>query len=159
MWVITRPSNRLGSGPREMASGATQPRRGFLRRLSGISPPQVYAIHLPSLDQTGMACTPRMRKASPPMTPVRRNQTPSSSSTPELSRRLLKARSDPSGDQAGLDPSVDRLVSRYGGADPSVGATQISRCRRSLSSTTVVTVNATDVPDGDTAGSETETRR
>src|SRR3990172_6459135 len=146
MWVITRPSNRLGSGPREMASGATQPRRGFLRRLSGSSPPQVYAIHLPSLDQTGMACTPRMRKASPPM-------------TPELSRRLLKASSDPSGDQAGLAPSVDRLVSRYGGADPSVGATQISRCRRSLSSTTVVTVNATDVPDGDTAGSETETRR
>src|SRR3990172_9597973 len=99
-----------------------------------------------------MACTPRIRNASPPIAPVRRNQTPSSSSTPELSRRLLKARSDPSGDQAGLDPSVDRLVSRYGGGEPSVGATQISRGRRALSSPPVVTVNATDVPDGDTGG-------
>src|SRR4029077_291529 len=93
----------------------------------------------PTAEKTGIACTPLIWNASPPGADVRRNQMSSS----EPSRLLEKASSDPSGDQFGFDASVEGLVYRKVGDAPSAGANQISLWRRSLSSTTVVTTNAT----------------
>ena len=114
-------------------------------------PRHAYSSWRPSGEKRGSACTPATWYASPPNGPVRRNQT--SSSAP--SRRLVKASSAPSEDQVGALASNDGLVKRYGCPEPSVGAIQISECRRSLSSTMVVTVNAARRPSGDSAGSPT----
>ncbi len=89
-----------------MAVGETRLRHGSFFRLSGSSPRQVYASHWPSRENTGIACTPLIWKASPPGAEVRRNQMSSS----EPSRLLEKASSDPSGDQVGFDASVEGLV-------------------------------------------------
>src|SRR5437773_237760 len=86
-----------------------------------------------------------------PNGPVRRNHT--SSSLP--SRWLVKASNAPSGDQVGAEASNDGLVKRYGCVEPSVGTIQISLCRRSFSSTMVVTVNAARRPSGESTGSPT----
>ena len=82
---------------------------------------------------------------------MRRNQT--SSSAP--SRWLVKASNAPSGDHVGAEASNDGLVKRYGRVAPSVGTIQISLCRRSFSSTIVVTVNAARRPSGESTGSPT----
>jgi len=104
--VYTRPSNRLGSGPRVIALGETRLRHESFFVLSGSAPRQLYNSHLPSPENDGNAWTPRTWNASPPGAQVRRNHT--SSSKP--SRLLVKASSEPSGDQTGLDASVAGLV-------------------------------------------------
>src|SRR5437773_237758 len=64
-------------------------------------------------------------------------------------------RTGPFGDQVGAEASNDGLVKRYGCVEPSVGTIQISLCRRSFSSTMVVTVNAARRPSGESTGSPT----
>src|SRR5712675_844538 len=151
---MTRPSKRRGSGPRVIASAEIQPRRRSARPVSVWGPRHTYAICRPSGDHTGDALTPGIWNASPAAGPVRRNQVVVVLSVPP-SRRLVKLSSAPSGDHTGLAASVPGLVNRYGGAEPSVGAIHTSLWRRSLSSTTVVTVNATSRPVGARAGAET----
>ena len=112
----------------------------------------------PSGDHTGGPSTPSMWKASPPGPRTRTNQTGLGSSP----REDEKDSSEPSGDQRGpLDSSLG-LVTANGspaGRPPASGWTQISRWRRFSSSTTVVTVNATCAPSGETATSPTTARR
>src|SRR5262249_25140800 len=150
-----RPSKRLGSAPRVIAVGETRLRHVSFFRLSGSSPRQEYTSERPAGENTGIACTPLILKASPPRAPLLRNQMSSS----EPSRLLENASSDPSGDQLGLDASVDGLVYRSARVEPSAAAIQISLWRRSLSSTTVVTTNATRRPSGERAGLLTTVRR
>ena len=148
MEVMTRPSKRRGSGPRVMALAETQPHRRLALTLSGWRPPQTYAIHRLSADHTGAAFTPGIWNASPPICPVRRNQIWSSPGpSAAVSRRLVKESSEPSGDHRGSWASVVGLVMRYG-TPLSVGASHTSLWRRSLSSTTEVTVKAMCLPDG-----------
>src|SRR5207249_219916 len=146
--VYTRPSKRFGSGPLVIAVGETRVRHVSFLMLSGSSPRHEYASHWPSRENTGIACTPLIWNASPPGAAVRKNQISSS----EPSRLLENASRPPSGDQRGLDASVEGLVYRNADAGPSAGAIQISLWRRSLSSTTVVRTKATRRPSGESAG-------
>src|SRR5436190_11666071 len=105
-----------------MATGETRVRHGSFLRLSGSAPRHPYKSHCPSRENSGTACTPVTWKASPPGAPVRKNHTSSS----DPSRRLENASNDPSDDHVGLDASVEGLVYRYAGADPSAATIQTS---------------------------------
>jgi hypothetical protein len=89
---------------------------------------------------------------------MRRNQTeaPSSrlggSGSPGSGRRELKASQRPSGLKRGALELKAGLVRRMALAEPSVGAHQISLCRRFSLSTIRVRTKATRVPSGEIAG-------